>query len=143
MKSLLRKMHASMGVQFGTTAPFQIIGEVYVRKIGFADIPVVGVDIACKPEVMTALVPIARQLVYRELETMGIPNEAVEFQAGVQSEGRRRRFTDCNESSPTLGSTKMGQLYRFRFDIRPEHVKTFKFDWAGNGQFPEGRKQNE
>lgn len=141
MKNFLRKLHASLHCRFGTTAPFQILGEVYVKKIGFAHIPVIGVDIATKPEAMNALVPIARQLIFHELETMGITNESVEFVAGVQPEGRRRKFVDCNESSPTLGKSKFGELYRFRFEIKPEFVKLFSFDWAGNGKFPTSKKE--
>lgn len=112
---------------FGTQAPFQL-GPVEIEKIGFGDIPVVHVRVFCKREQVSSLVPVARQYIYRELETAGMSSDILEFTPRVQV-NQVRMFTDCNESSPTKGKTKRGHSCRFSFDIKPEHVHDF--EWGG------------
>ena len=127
LEKLLRTAAASPAVRFGTIAPFQL-GNVEIEKIGFADIPVMLVNVYCRREDITALVPIVRQHVFGELETAGFSNEIVEFTPGVAT-NQVRMFVDCNESSPSLGKRRRGNHCRFTFEIKKEHVG--KFDWGG------------
>lgn len=118
-----------------TTAPFQI-GDLQVERIGFAGIPVVYVMVTCPPKAVSSLVPVARQVVFRELTAAGLENEILEFAPGVQDQGRRLRFVDCNERSPTKGKNKMGRQYRFSFEIKKPFLGFF--EWKGNhGSIPE------
>jgi hypothetical protein len=84
------------------------------------------------------MVPVVRQFVFRELEAAGIENEILEFRPGVE-ERKRLRFVDCNEHSQSKGKNKVGQLYRFSFEIKRPFVGYF--EWGGFckkiGQIPE------
>ena len=132
---LLRELAASSSCRFGTTAPYEL-GPVRVRRIGFADIPVVEVPVYCRSKDISALVPIVRQHVFGELETALIPSRILAFRPGV-SVGRRRRFTDRNESSPTLGKTKVGEYIEFRFEIDAKHLDLFEWPNRTEGRIPE------
>jgi hypothetical protein len=130
---LARELAKSQAVSFGTTAPFQL-GDVRIEKVGFADIPILGVIAMCRPQDISALVPIVRQYVYRELETSGMTSDILEFTPRVAVE-KKRYFIDCNGSSPTKGQRKLGSACRFSFEIRKEHVGAF--DWDGRyGSIP-------
>ncbi len=132
---LLRELAASSSFSFGTAAPYEL-GPVQVRRVGFADIPVVEVSVFCRRKDVSALVPVVRQHVYGELESALIPSRILAFAPGV-SIGRRRRFTDRNESSPTLGKTKVGEYVEFRFDIDPKHLDFFEWPSRTVGRIPE------
>jgi hypothetical protein len=143
MEKVLRQLATSSGVRIGTNAPF-CLGSIFVRKIGFGDIPVVGMTVYCRPQDTRNLTPIARSFVYVELENAGIPNEAVEFtpSLGVNPERGNRQvmFVDINESSPTKGKRKRGKQYEFHFEIKKDWVKRFVWPQFGNpreGKFPE------
>ena len=124
-----REIAKSLFINWGTTAPFQVIGEIYIQKIGYAGIPIIGIKIACKD--CRDLVAIARQMIYRELEVCGLESEIIEFTptVGSENQGRRYKFTDTNESSLTLGKNKYGILYHFHFEIKKVHVG--HFEWGG------------
>ena len=77
-----------------------------------------------------------RQYVFGELESALIPSRILAFVPGV-SVGRRRRFIDRNESSPTLGKTKVGEYVEFRFDIDPKHLDFFEWSSRTEGRIPE------
>lgn len=129
--NLLRHLAISQCCRFGTTAPFTL-GEIQIQKVGFAQIPVIGMQVICPAAASRSMTPIVRSLVFMELETAGLTNEAVEFVPRV-STGKYRKFVDINESSPTLGKNKMGYEYTFSFEIRPEYVKCFTWGgWCGN-----------
>ena len=132
---LLRELAASSCCRFGSTAPYEL-GAVRVRRVGFAEIPVVEVAVFCRSKDISALVPIVRQHVYGELESALIPSRILAFVPGV-SVGRRRRFIDRNESSPTLGKTKEGEYIEFRFDIDPKHLDFFEWPSRTEGRIPE------
>ncbi len=140
-EQLLRDSAASLFSDWLTNAPFQM-GELQIEKVGFAEIPVVFVTVACPPKAISTLVPVVRQFVYRELEAAGIENEIVEFVPRVQDQGRRHRFVDCNEHSPTKGKNKMGYIYRFAFEIKRPFVGYFQWGGFCNrvGQMPERRE---
>jgi len=137
LEQLLRDAAASLCSDWLTDAPFQM-GELRVEKVGFAEIPVVFVMVACPPNAVPAMVPVVRQFVFRELESAGIESGIVEFTPTVQ-EQKRLRFVDCNEHSRTKGKNKMGRLYRFAFEIKRPFVGYFQ--WGGfckrTGRIPE------
>lgn len=137
VEKLLRDMSVSLSSDWLTDAPFQI-GELRIEKIGFAEIPVVFVMVACPSKAIAGMVLVVRQFVFRELEAAGIENEILEITPKVQ-EQKRLRFVDCNEHSPTKGKDKIGRLYRFSFEIKRPFVGYF--EWGGFcnrvGQIPE------
>ena len=108
IERFLRDTIASFASDWLTTVPYQMSG-LRIEKVGFAEIPVVFVTVICPQKAVTPMVPVVRQFVFRELEAAGIENEIVEFVPTVQDQGRRRRFVDCNEHSPTKGKNKVGQ----------------------------------
>ena len=132
-----REIAKSTAINWGTTAPFEIVGDLQIKRVGFADLHVVRIQIACKDEDLRAITPIARQIVYRELEAHGLESEILEFTPTVGCESSRRyKFTDCNESSPTKGKGKFGKLRHWTFEIKKEHYGHFEWDWK-SGRFPE------
>ncbi len=126
-EELARNVAASLCCDWLTTAPFQM-GELQIEKVGFAEIPVAFVMVVCSPKSISAVVPVVRQFVFRELAAAGIENEILEFTPGVEAD-RRRRFVDCNEHSPSKGKNKVGRAYRFAFEIKPPFVGYFL--WGG------------
>ena len=126
-EQLMRDTAASLCCDMLTDAPYQM-GDLRIEKVGFAEIPVVFVTVACPREAISAIVPVARQFIFRELAAAGIENEIVEFTPTVSTE-RRVRFTDCNEHSPTKGKNKMGCFCRFAFEIKRPFVGYFQ--WGG------------
>jgi hypothetical protein len=139
-EQILRDTAASLCCDLLTDAPFQM-GELQIEKVGFAEIPVVFVTIACPPKTIPSIVPVARQFIFRELEVAGIENGILEFTPSVQ-EQRRGKFVDCNSHSPTKGKNKMGIIYRFAFEIKRPFVGYFQ--WGGfckrTGKIPERRE---
>jgi hypothetical protein len=131
----LRDLTTSSLWQFGTTAPYEL-GPVQVKRVGFAGIPVVEVPVFCRRQDISAVVPVVRQYVFGELESALIPSRILAFVPTV-SVGRRRRFTDRNESSPTLGKTKVGEYVEFRFEIDAKHVDLFEWPRPNEGRIPE------
>ena len=128
IEQLLRDTAASLGMDWLTDSPFQMSG-LRIEKAGFAEIPVAFVMVACPEKAIPAMVPVVRQFIFRELEAAGIENEILEFTPTVQDQGRRRRFVDCNEHSPTKGKNKVGRLFRFAFTIKRPFVDYFQ--WGG------------
>ncbi len=139
-EQFLRDTAASFACDLLTDAPFQM-SDLQIEKLGFAEIPVAFVTVACPAKAISALVPVVRQFVFRELAAAGIDNEIVEFTPRVESKCRRR-FIDCNEHSPTKGKNKMGRIYRFSFEIRPPFVGYFLWGGFANrvGKIPELRE---
>lgn len=138
LEQLVRDLSASLACDWHTTLPFQM-GELRIEKVGFAEIPVVFVMVTCPEKAVSAMVPVVRQFVYRELAAAGIENEVVGYIPTVQDQGKRRRFVDCNEHSPTKGKNKVGRLYRFAFEIKPPFLGFFYWGGFCNrvGQIPE------
>jgi hypothetical protein len=127
VEQVLRDSAASLASDWLTEAPFQMSG-LRIEKVGFAEIPVVFVMVACPPNAIPTMVPVVRQFVFRELEAAGIENEILEFRPGVE-ERKRLRFVDCNEHSQSKGKNKVGQLYRFSFEIKRPFLDYFQ--WGG------------
>ena len=88
-EQILRGTAVSLCCDLLTDAPFQM-SDLQIEKVGFAEIPVVFVTVACPAKAISAIVPVARQFVFRELEAAGIENEIVEFTPMVQEQRRGR-----------------------------------------------------
>ncbi len=127
-EQFMRDVAASLACDLLTTAPLQM-GDLQIEKVGFAEIPVAFVTVVCSPKSLSAVVPVVRQYVFRELAAAGIENGILEFRPTVQDQDRRRRFVDCNEHSQTKGKNKIGRSYRFAFEIKPPFVGYFL--WGG------------
>ena len=144
-EELLRGIAASSSIRFGTNAPFEL-GGIFIKRIGFANIPVVGMVVNCRQQDRAAMVPIVRNFVFTELVNAGISNTAVKFIPTVNttedSRGRQVMFTDCNESSPTKGKRKRGHALVFHFEIQPDAIGRFTWQ-GGRGQLPEARRGQE
>ena len=136
-EQILRDTAASLSCDLLTDAPYQM-SDLIIEKVGFAEIPVAYVNVACPPKAIPALVPVIRQFVFRELAAAGIENEILAFTPTVQDQARRK-FVDCNEHSPTKGKNRVGRIYRFAFEIKPPFAGYFL--WGGFckrvGQIPE------
>jgi hypothetical protein len=129
-QELLKTLHTSLCVRFGTDVPYAL-GRISGEKVGFAQLPSVVLDVYCRPEDISALVPIVRQRVYGELAERGWSADDIGFQPGVQ-QNRRRKFRDENESSPSYGRDKFGICHRFRFDMESELARA---TFQGFGSF--------
>ena len=138
-EQLLRDSAASFCCDLLTDAPYEM-GDLQIEKVGFAEIPVVFVTVACPPKAISSIVPVVRQFVYREIKAAGIENEISGFVPRVQDQ-RRGRFVDCNEHSRSKGKNKMGIFYRFAFEIKPPFVGYFLWGGFCNrvGKIPELR----
>jgi hypothetical protein len=130
-EELLKAMHSSLTIRWGTSAPFHI-GPISGEKVGFAQDPSVVLTVICREEDLSALVPIVRQRVYGELAERGWTPDDIGFTPGTQR-NRRRKFIDQNESSDSYGKAKFGMEYRFRFDIVTARMKAATF--SGGGSF--------
>src|SRR5262245_5919496 len=115
---LLRAMHSSLCIRFGTTAPYAI-GAIRAERVGYAQDPCVVLDVYCPDDSLSALVPIVRQRVYGELASRGWNPESVEFTPSTMRD-RRRKSRDENESSESYGREKFGNHYVFRFRMARE-----------------------
>ena len=135
-EELLRELHNSLAVRFGTTAPYAI-GPTSAEKVGFAQIPSTATRVNCREEDVSALVPIVRQRVYAELAERGWSHEHLEFRPSVREERRGRHvfFIDENESSEAYGTRKRGREYTFHFDMRQELAKATFDPSKGFGSF--------
>lgn len=115
-EGLLRDMARSLCIRFGTTAPYAI-GRISAERVGYAQIPCVRVNVWCRDEDLSALVPIVRQRVFGELAERGWGDEHILFVPSVRR-GRVRMFFDENESSESCGRRKRGVEYTFHFEMR-------------------------
>lgn len=131
---IIRDMAKNNSIKWGTNAPFEFPGDLRIIRHGFADIPVVQVDVICRPEDKGAMVPLVRQAIWQKMEAHGLESEIFEFVPTVQTQGRQRMFTDQNESSKTHGKRKRGVLSTFSFEIKKEQIG--HFNWNGrHGSF--------
>ena len=127
---LAKRAHNSLSIRWGTLAPYRI-EKARAERIGYADIRCLVVTVYCRDEDLSALVPVTRQHVYRELAERGWGPDDIDFHPSTQM-GRRRRFVDDNESSESYGKNKFGTEYRFSFEMGPElRAATF----VGGGSF--------
>ena len=105
-------LYTSRGIRFGTSAPYKI-GYVGPDRIGFADIPMVVVEMYGKES--GSLVPIARQLAMAVAAKNGLQMDM--GPPGLKI-GRERLFTDENPSSPSFGKRKRLQEYTYQFEVK-------------------------
>jgi len=92
-------------------------------------------EITCKEENIRDLTPIARSIVYKELELHGVESEILEFTPTINSGvNRQTLFVDENDSSPHCGKRKRGKKMEWHFEIKKIHVA--HFNWEGRrGKF--------
>ena len=126
-EKFLRAVHADSAISWRTTAPYDL-GNVEICRIGFAGDPVVLVQVRCRADDVSSLVPIVRQYVFFELQTAGVSNEAVMFVPSVSLVDRKRKFVDRNESSPTKGKNKMGNVNDYKFRIESAYLDHFVWE---------------
>lgn len=124
---IIREVAKSSGIRWGTTAAF-CFGRIYVERIGFASIPVVGMRVISNAT-SSALVPIVRAAIFQHLERAGLESEILEFSPTVATRSKRKRFVDENAGSPTVGKNKMGVEMDFHFEIKKIHAG--HFTWNG------------
>lgn len=129
-EELLRELHSSLCITFGTNAPFAI-GRVTGERVGYASDPAVAIQVKVRDEDLSTLVPIVRQRVFAELAERGWENELIEFTPSVRR-GRLLYFVDENEASRSKGKRKRGHDYTFHFWMKPELAKA---TFAGAGSF--------
>lgn len=135
---LLRAVHSSLTVRWGTSAPYAF-GKVRCERANFAQDPFVELDVVVPDESLGSVIPVARQIVFGELAERGWPNTMVEFTPRV-ARGRRRRFVDQNEASESTGRNKMGVEHAIRFAIvkrSPLHVAAFPLGSGSYANLPE------
>lgn len=126
---LLRDVAADSVIRFGTTAPCNP-SHFTIRRIGYANIPVVELEIACRREDLRALTPVARQLVFQKLRAHDVNPDILDFTPTVAVE-RSCVFVDTNPDSPTKGKRKRGNTCKWHFEIKPEGVGEFVWDtWS-------------
>jgi hypothetical protein len=130
MLDILKQAHSSLCIRFGTDAPFAI-GPIRGEKVGYAQDPCVALDVTCRDEDLSALVPIVRQRVYGELAERGWGPDDVQF-TPMTLRWRRRKFRDENESSSSYGRDKFGIAYRFTFRMESELARA---TFTGFGSF--------
>jgi hypothetical protein len=131
-EQLLRELHNSICISFGTTEPYAI-GKTSAECVGFAQIPSTATRVNCRERDVSSLVPIVRQRVYAELAERGWSHDDLEFKPSVREERRREcMFRDENESSESLGQRRRGREYTFHFDMRQELAKA---TFVGFGSF--------
>jgi hypothetical protein len=124
INDLLRQVSASKFVTFGTSAPYTVSRPPYLERIGFASIPVVGVEIV-GAEDTAMFTAIARQLVLRELADRGLGHVRVSLIPTVGGSYRKRKFKDTNERSGSFGRMKFGRTLDFHFEIERGFVSLF------------------
>ena len=128
-EQLLRDVHTGLTIRFGTDAPYRI-GKIGFEKVGYAQTPMLVVPVDVPANAIDALVPIARQAAFAYLAERGVPDSALQFACSVRM-GRKRRFADDNESSPSHGANKMGLACAFHFECTP--MLTAAVQWGANG----------
>lgn len=141
-EDIIREVAKSSSINFGTDAPF-FIGPIKIEKTGFADIPIIYCMVTT-PAPTSTMVNIVRSVIYRWLESHGIPSECIELTPGVQM-GARRKFTDQNPSSASHGKNKFGIERRMAFDIKRPKTKPNAFmdyfEWDSRyGKIPSRRE---
>ena len=126
----LRDIAGSDAIEFGTTAPCRP-SHFRITKIGFADIPVVELEVACRPRDLSALTPVVRQLVFQKLQAHDVSPDVLKFTPTV-AVGRTCLFVDVNPRSPTAGKKKRGAACAWHFEILQRDA--FVWDWK-TGKF--------
>jgi hypothetical protein len=116
---LLKQIHSSLCIRFGTQAPYEI-GKIRAERVGFASIPTVTFDVSCRQEDVSSLVPILRQRMYGELAERGWTPDDVEFSPTVGGSYRGRMFVDQNEESESFGRKKKGVRLEFRWEMKKD-----------------------
>jgi len=126
---LLRDVAADNAIRFGTTAPCNP-SHFTIRRVGFASIPVVELEVDCRQQDLRALTPVVRQLVFHKLRAHDVSPDIINFTPTVAVE-RSCLFVDVNPDSPTKGNRKRGNHCKWHFEIKAAHVGEFVWDtWS-------------
>jgi hypothetical protein len=133
IESTLASASASLSIRFGSAAPYSI-GKVWIGRIGYANIPVVGVTGYQRQR--DNIVPVVRQHVYRALRTAGLPYnpEVIQTRPLVGYRSRQRVIVDENHDSESCGKRKRMHEAEYTFEILD--IKRF---CACYGKFPSWR----
>ena len=123
-EQLMRDTAASLCCDMLTDAPYQM-GDLRIEKVGFAEIPVVFVTVACPREAISAIVPVARQFIFRELAAAGIENEIVELRPRLaQNDGSGLQIV--TNTAPPRGRTRWAAFVVFAFEIKRPFLGYFR-----------------
>lgn len=115
VKTLIALTSSTPGTTYGTDAPFAF-GKPWIGRIGFANIPVVGVNVFQRKS--DHIVAVVRQHVYRVLRERGLPYnpDTIDIRPLVGFR-RDRVIVDENKSSPSFGKRKRLTETEFTFEI--------------------------
>ncbi len=134
INNVIAGMSALPGIRFGTTVPYSL-GNVWIGRIGFASIPVIGTTVFHKAG--ENIVPVVRQHVFEKLASAGLPYNPTVIQTRplVGQRSRQRMIIDENQASDSCGKRKRMVEAEFTFEI--VDMKTF---CNAYGQFSNGRE---
>lgn len=107
MGETLTDLHRSPHITWGTTAPYAWSGDARFRRVGFADIPYVVVEVYAKREDLGGLIPMARQKAMGLADVQGF---SLAFRPDVYT-GRTAMFQDQE------GKRRRGKLMELRFEV--------------------------
>lgn len=134
-----RAMHRSLGVTWGTSAPYRWDGPITLRRVGFAHEPRLLVPVIVNERDVNALVPLARQRAFAYLAERAISDAHLEFHPYVGRETLRGTvFVDDNEASESYGRRKRGHRFTIEFVLSPLLARAVRWESGGyRGVLPE------
>jgi hypothetical protein len=109
----LSTLHGKGGPRMGTSAPYAV-GRVGPDVIGYADIPMISVDMFGKAADIGVLVPIARQLAMLAADVNGL---VINMAPPGLKRGSEKMVEDQNPSSESLGKRKRLLALVFNFEV--------------------------
>ena len=138
LDNLIRQASSSLAIRWGTNEPYAI-GRTDLLSKGFGTgVQFVAVAVDCPEKAISALVPIARQVVASYLGEHGYDLDAVMIRPTVMDRtwyfGGRPvgMFLNENESADCgVGARKRGGRYWFAFEIETDHPIRRAVSWPG------------
>jgi hypothetical protein len=106
-------LHGRGGPRMGTSAPYAV-GRVGPDVVGYADIPMISVDMFGKAADIGVLVPIARQLAMLAADVNGL---VINMAPPGLMRGSEKMVEDQNPSSESLGKRKRLLALVFNFEV--------------------------
>ena len=135
---LIKRASESLAIRFGTSVPYAI-GRVQPFERGFAHIRSITVSVDVPERGVSALVPIARQVIAAELASRGFTLDSVALSPMIGSrslfEGGRDTgvFANENESADCpVGARKRGSRLYYHFEITDPKLAV-AISWIGYG----------
>jgi hypothetical protein len=124
-------MHRSLGVTFGTDAPYHV-GEIKLVRAGFAGLPRLQMAVACKAPDLPGVIPICRQAAFSYLAERAVSDEHLAFRPSVSQGSKRQSFSDQH------GERRMGEVHEVSFDLSETLASAVEWDWRGQGSLKAG-----